>query len=646
MPVVRFAEFEFDFAARELRTLQRVIRLQEQPAQVLDLLLEKAGSVVTREELHRKLWPTKVYLDVDHGLNNAITRLREALGETRDQPRLLETIPRVGYRFNADILSCPAQAQVPTVALAGPAAANSRAASPRFIVSRYGLVLIIAVFLSGGMWVASRYLHERPAIRSIAVLPFENLSAEAGQEYLVDGMTDTLITDLANLGHLNVISRTTAMHYKGLHVPVAKIAADLKVDAVLEGSIARNGQHLRVNVRLVNAADDHPLWAHSYDREFDSVIALQSDLAQAVADAIAVTMTPAERRRFARGHAPPSAAYDDYLRGMYFVNQRTKEGELASIPRFESAIAADAKFADAYAGLAQAYALLGGDSIAVGLKKEQAKPKSLAAARKAVELDPQLSVSWTALGMALGMSHQDGVADPQLQSVLARAVALSPSDAWVHKRYSDYLYDQGQLSDALRELEHSIRLDPLNSSTNCTYGETLISIGKTEEGLALLRRTVEFDPQYFVCRVKLGWAYMAERRYAEALPEFRQAESISPGSLPAEVGLAEAEALTGQTAAAAALLEVITPQARELGRPSAVAVIEVLLHHKEQALQWLQQCVTDHDRMFFDWSDDAGWLKSDPDFQALARRFNPSAVKPPDSTTSILRSPWKSKGLA
>ncbi len=469
-------------------------------------------------------------------------------------------------------------------------------------------------------------------IRSIAVLPFENDSAEAGQDYLVDGLTDTLITDLANIGHLNVISRTTAMHYKGLHVPMSKIAADLKVDAVLEGSVARSGQRLSVNVRLVNATDDHPLWAHTYDREIDSVVALQSDLAQAVADAIAVTMTPAERRRLTRTHVPPPAAYDDYLRGMYFVNQRTKEGERASIPYFEAAIKADSEFAAAYAGLSQAYALLGGNSIVVGMRSADAKPKSLAAARKAVELDSQLSASWTALGMALSMWDQGG-ADPQLQSVLARAVALSPGDAWVHKRYADYFFDQHRLPEALRELEHSIRLDPLNSSTNCVYGEALIAVGKNQEGFAQLQRAVELDPQYFVCRIKLGWAYMAERRYVEALPEFRQAEELSSGSLPAQVGLAEAEILTGQPAAAQALLEAITRQAEELEKPSAVAVIEVMLHHRDQALAWLQRCANAHDDMFFDWQDEAGWLKSDPDFQALARRFNSSASKQPDSST-------------
>ncbi len=651
MGVQRFGEFEFDFSARELRSLGRTTRLQEQPALVLDLLLQRAGTVVPREEFHRKLWPAKAYLDQDHGLNNSIAKLREALGETRDQPRFLETIPRVGYRFKVGVLSVPvgAQSRAETPAIAtpvSPAGTSRGSGSDRFHFARSGLVFVAAVILGAGIWLASRNLEGHSNVRSVVVLPFENLSSEPGQDYLVDGMTDILITDLANIGHLNVISRTTAMHYKGIHVPVSKIAADLKVDAVLEGSIARSGQRMLVNVRLVNAADDHPLWAHSYNREIESVSALQSELAQAVVDAIAVKVTPAERRRVAGDHVPPPVAYDEYLRGMYFVNQRTKEGERASIPYFEAAIAADSKFAQAYAGLGQAYALLGGNSIAVGMKSADAKPKSLAAARKAVELDPQQSASWTALGMALNMWDEGSGADPQLQSVLARAVALGPSDAWAHKHYADYFYDRHQMADALRELEHSIRLDPLNPSTNCDYGEALMSAGSIQQGLAQLQRTVDLDPQYFVCRIKLGWAYMGEHRYAEALPEFRQAEALSPDSLPAQVGLAEAEILTGRPAAAQALLEVITREARELEKPSAVAVIEVMLHHRDQALVWLQQCVSAHDNMFFDWQDEAGWLKSDPDYQVLARRFNSSASKPPESSTSMLRPPGKIKGVA
>jgi DNA-binding winged helix-turn-helix (wHTH) protein len=218
MPVRRFAEFEFDLSARELRSPERTIRLQEQPALVLDLLLGKAGTVVTREELHRKLWPAKVYFDLDHGLNNCIGKLREALGETREQPRFLETIPRVGYRFTVDILPLPAESsggiESPAVTLPEAPAATSRAAgSRRSNAARSGMLIAVAIVFAAGIWLASRNSHEGTVIRSIAVLPFENESAQAGQDYLVDGLTDTLITDLANIGHLNVISRTTAMHY-------------------------------------------------------------------------------------------------------------------------------------------------------------------------------------------------------------------------------------------------------------------------------------------------------------------------------------------------------------------------------------------------------------------------------------------------
>ena len=311
------------------------------------------------------------------------------------------------------------------------------------------------------------------------------------------------------------------------------------------------------------------------------------------------------------------------------MNQANKEAEFASIPLFESAIASDGQFAAAYAGLSQAYSLLGGGGIAFGLRSPEATSKAVSAARKAVALDPQLAEGWTALGSALGMASNP-VKDPMIETAMKRALALNPGDAWVRKRNGDLLWDQNDLEGALREYEQSLRLDPLNPRTRATYGESLVYTGRIEEGFAQLRKTTELDPFSFVPRVKLGFAYIYQRRYAEAITEFTKAVQISPDSLPAEVGLADAQALAGHTAEAEALLKIIIARAQALGRPSAVALIQVRLHHREAALVWLNRTLEASDNMFFQWPDDADWLRPDPEFQALlqkAQRLNaPQAV--------------------
>jgi TolB-like protein/DNA-binding winged helix-turn-helix (wHTH) protein/Tfp pilus assembly protein PilF len=617
---VRFGEFEFDQAARELRSGMRVQRLQEQPFQVLSVLVEKAGQVVTREELHNRLWPSKVYYDLDHGLNNAITRLREVLRDSADRPRYVETIPRVGYRFVAPLIAPQAPEAPPRIGALESPSPPARAPSPGSSFKAHWITFTAALVVVG--IAATAYLngHRTPAdrIRSVAVLPFEDLSANAGQDFFAEGMTDALITDLAKIGSLDVISRTTAMHYKGVHDSLATLATKLNVDAVVEGSVVRSGTRVHVNVRLVRVPNEHHVWAQSYDRDLISVISLQSELAEAVAGAVAAAITPAERGRIAHAHVPPPQAYDDYLRGMHLVNQRNQEAELASIPFFESAIAADPNFAAAYAGLALAYRLLA-DGVGMGLRADQSGPKALEAARKAVALDPQLTAAWIELSYCLDRR------DPQVKTALERALALSPGDAWAHKRLADYLFDSGKPGAALPEYELSLRLDPLNPSTNATYGETLVATGRVEQGLAQLRKTVQMDPWALVPRFKLGRACLDQGRYPEAIEQFQKALQISPRSLPAQVGLAAALALSGRTPQAESMLMTIIPQAQALGHPSAVALLQVRLHHRAEALAWLQRSIDVGDTdTFFNWSDDADWLAADPDFQALARKVTSS----------------------
>ena len=640
-----FGVFEVDYRARELRKKGSRIRLQQQPFQVLIALLERPSEVVTRQELRQRLWPATAYLDFDHRLNNAITCLREALGDSSETPRFIETVPRVGYRFvfpldHAPGPSTAAATQLPggkspadtpthpvvseASAWAPPTQAIPRGAPwPRRLMPAAIWSVAAAIAVGGVAWLLRTPTTDGAAspVRSVIVLPFEDLSADRSQDYFADGMTDSLITDLAQITSLRVISRTTAMHYKGLHPALSALVRELRVDAVIEGTVAREGQRVRLNARLIRTGDDRHLWARSYDRDSAAVMTLQADLAQAIADAVATKVEPVRLANLVGQRATTPAAYDAYLRGMHLLrDRRTKEALGQSVSFFEAAIAADPNFGAAYAGLSETYDLY--DSL-IMTGAGDFSARALATAQRAVELSPGLSQAWLALGQA--QSEADCVAS------FEHAVALSPGDAWVHKQYANCLDANGRHDEALQRLRLSLRLDPLNPYTNGIYGEVLIEDGQHEEGMARIRNAVELDPQNFILRTRLGQQYSSDHQYEQAIAEFRKAEEISPGSLTSEVGLACALALAGRTAEAEGLLRTIVPQAEASVHPSAVALIEVSLHHRAEALAWLERAVERRESYFFVWPGDGDWLQSDPKFKALAARMNKLSKTTPGS---------------
>src|SRR5437667_11053265 len=294
---VRFGIFELDQDAGELRKQGTRMKLQEQPLQMLQVLLQRPGEVATREELQQKIWPSDTFVDFDHGINNAVKRLREALGDTAETPRYVETMPRRGYRFIGKI-EC-----------------------------------------------------EAPRMRSLAVLPLENLSHDPQQEYFAEGLTEALITTLAKIGELRVISRTSAMLYKGVRKPLREIARELEVDAIVEGTVLRAGRRVRITAQLIDAPKEMHLWAESYERDLRDVLALQAEVAQAIAREIRVKLTPVDQARFAEVRAVDPDAYEAYLRGRYHWNRRPSEFAKA-IQCFQEAIAKDSTYVAAYAGLA------------------------------------------------------------------------------------------------------------------------------------------------------------------------------------------------------------------------------------------------------------------------------------------------------
>jgi len=634
----RFDSFVVDFSAREFVRDGERIHLQEQPFQLLVTLLERSNQVVTREELRRRLWPANVLVDFDHRLNNAIKRLREVLGDDADSPRFIETVPRVGYRFIYPLTAVPGPGVTAEQSSNGPAGrdlplpAESRASTPDIPLARprpeargiariwlraVACVLIVAI-AAAAVWQLRRHGDAGHPLQSVIVLPFDDLSADKTQTYLPDSITDTLISDLGRLTPLRVISSATAMHYRGKHPRPSRLADELAVDAVIEGSVVKVGQQLRVDVQLISARDERRLWTQSFARDRTALGALMTDLAAGAGQVLAPTAASSRHETtVSSGRSMIPGAYDAYLRGMHLLRyERNKEAIERSIAYFEAARALDPNFGPAYAGLAEAYTTER-DSAVMNQRRIEADPRPLIMARRAVALSPEVAQAWMALSMAL----PDG--DPKCLEASQKSLDLAPGDAWMHKSAADCYSDVGQREKGIEHLRISLNLDPLNPYTLGVYGSTLVESGNAEEGLQYLRRAVQLDPMNFIPQFRLGVALTEMHRYQEAVAAFSAAEAISPDSLTSQVGLAWAEALAGETDKAEAMLPKLIAHAEALDYPSGVALVEVALHHRKEALAWLARSVDENEKFFFDWPESEGsaWLQDDPEFKELARRM-------------------------
>jgi TolB-like protein/DNA-binding winged helix-turn-helix (wHTH) protein len=407
-----FGPFEVDLRSGELRKHGVRLKLQDQPFQLLALLLEHAGDVVTREELRRRLWPADTFVDFDTGLNSAVKKLRDALADSADQPRYIETIPRRGYRFIAPLVD-PHSPTVPSPAPEPEAPAHGTAsyqptgsvvtAAETFSFTRlrllFGaaalLLLLVAVLLYRSTGAGGT---KQPAIKSLAVLPLKNLSGDPTQEFLADGMTEALIGRLSEMHNLRVISRTSVTRFKDTRLSVPEIARTLQVDAIVEGSIVRDGSRIRVHAQLIRAATDEHFWSEAYDRELRDVLSLQSDVAQSIARKVEVTITGEEHARLSSARTVDPEAYESYLKGRYYWNKRTGESMPKAAHYFERAISKDPGYGAAYSGLADCNSGLAWHGF---MSPSEVLPKAYAAAQKAVEIDPQSAEAHASLALVL-----------------------------------------------------------------------------------------------------------------------------------------------------------------------------------------------------------------------------------------------------
>jgi len=638
--VVRFGVFEVDLRAGELRKHGFRIKLAEQPFQVLAMLLEHPGETVTREELRARLWQGDTFVDFDHGLNNAVMRVREVLLDSSEHPRYIETVPRRGYRFVAPVeethppagldreQASQTQPTPDSEASSAPLTGDAHTSSltrlltrPVGVAATALLLIAVAVLLT-----ISIRNHSAGAARnlerstSLVVLPLENLSGEKDQDYFADGMTDELIANLAKIRSLHVISRSTAMAYKGTRKPLSEIARELKVDAVVEGTVMRVGNRVRITAELVQVSTDHHLWADTYESQMGDVLALQNRVSSAIVNEIRINLTPEERERLAKTPAVAPEAYENYLKGRYYWNKRSNENLTRAIAYFEHATQLDPNYALAHAALSDCYAIISAEIFGT-MPASEAAPRARAAALRALELDPTLAEAQTSLATAKFNSDWDwsGAAEG-----FERAIALNPNYATAYQRYSLYLIAMGKVQEGFAQIQKARELDPLSLSINFSLGWRLYMARQYDAAIAQLKDTLEMDPSYELPYLVVGQAYEQKGEYASAIQELKTAVELSHGTPLMVSALGHAYARSGNRVEAERLLaELQAASTKQYVSPYYLALVYVGLNRNEQALDLLEHAFADRSNglVFLKVEPELDPLRSNPRFVALQKKL-------------------------
>lgn len=613
--IVRFEDYQADLQTCELRKNGKKVRLSGQPFQILASLLEKPGEMITREELRARLWPGEVFVDFDHSLNAAVNKLREALCDSTDEVRFIETLPKRGYRFIGPVEArdVPAVRQVVATSPEPNASSPPEALDRPYITRKYAVALI-AILVAGlltGLYVYSRRGRPPsssvvPPIQSVAVLPLVNLTGNPDQEYFADAMTEALTTELGKLSTLRVISRTSAMRYKQTKKSVPEIARELDVDAVVEGAVQRSGDRVAITAQLVYAPADRHLWAQSYERDLRDVLSMQREVAKQIAYEVQAKTVPNDSRPTA--HKVNPGAYEDYVMGRYAWENRSKESLFRALTYFQRALDKDPNFALAYAGEAEAYVPLAGLGL---MPPREYFEKAKVAATKAIALDDSLAAAHSALGAVLGNQYR--WQDSELE--FKRAIELNPNYATAHLWYGFILEALGQQSANLAERKLAHQLDPLNFTASGAVGDAYFYLGQYDQAIAEYKRALELNPDFSVTRTNLGVAYEAKAMYAEAIAEYTRA-----GNLP---HLGHAYALSSNRAKARAILKKLDEESKiHYVSPLSQAVVLAGLGENEEAISWLEKGEHENAALHHVNVNPAfAPLRSNPRFQQLVQRL-------------------------
>ena len=594
-----FGPFESDLHSGELRKNGQRVRLQAQPFQLLVMLLERPGELVTREEIRQKLWSADTFVDFDHSLGTAINKIREVLNDSPAEPRYVETLPRRGYRFIAPVTAVaePPQEVLPLPSLETEAEEEDhRKPSLRWVIWA-GASVVLLLFLSA---LVAWYVLRPHAVRSIAVLPLASLSADPNQQFFTYGVTDELITNLAQISSLRVISHTSTTAFAGTHKTAPEIAHELGVDALVEGSVVRSGDRVRITVQLIQAASDRHLWAHTYDLQLSDVLTVQGELARAIAASISHTLTPQEQARLSRPHPMNPGVAILYFKGSYFLNNlnppRAKE-------MFTEATHLDPNSAESWAGLANALGRMGFDG------DLEAYPQAKDAAHKALEIDPAEAQALMVLG---GVSFGYDWNPAESEAFFRRSIAARPGYAMAHMLFAIVLAHYGKVEEAVQQAQVASALDPVSVEMNSLAWHVYFSARKYDEALRIIRAALEVDPNFGPAHFRLALSLEQKGEYQKAI------EAHPDDASELSAALASGGARGYWQRKLEIQLRGRTPEAR--GGFTPIARTYMRLGKREEALQTLERAYQVRDPRLMFWLpafEEFDALRSEPRYQKL-----------------------------
>jgi TolB-like protein/DNA-binding winged helix-turn-helix (wHTH) protein/tetratricopeptide (TPR) repeat protein len=622
----QFGGFTLDIHDHTLKQSEQPISLRPKSFETLAFLVEHRGRLVSKDELLERVWAGVVV--TDGALTHCIEEIRHVIGDDPHHPHFIQTVPRVGYRFIAQVqelpdgsteeevveeeeyttlnvrfrgddevgtethrhvktlperLSPPGRLKLTTVAII---------ASAILVLLAIALVYILSAGRSG-------------AITSLAVMPFENLSRDPEQDYFADGLTDALIAEIAKIGRLRVISRTSAMQYKNSRKSISEIAEELQVDGVIEGSVFRSGERVRITAALIATGGERRLWGETYERDQRDMVTLLRVMARTLAQEIPIELTPTERARFSRDASVDPVVYELYLKGRYHWNKRTAEGFRKGIECFETALARDPYYAPAYVGLADSYNMLGDYDL---LPPKMAFPKARAAALQALAVDNSLAEAHASLAFSAMRFDWDWA---EVEREYGLAIASDPNSSNAHHWYGLYLATRGRFDDAGEELRKAHALDPLALIITANLAWVHYFAREYDQAIMVCKEALELDSSFTSAHVKLGWAYEQKQMYREARGEFRTAINSEGNDPILRLFLAHAFAVEGARGDAIALMQEVTEHSHDLYLSGYhVAAVYAGLRDRARSLEWLKKAYGER-------SGWLAWLNVDPKFDDL-----------------------------
>jgi TolB-like protein/DNA-binding winged helix-turn-helix (wHTH) protein/Tfp pilus assembly protein PilF len=610
-PSLCFGPFALDTTTGELRKAGILIKLQPQPFRVLLLLAEHAGAVVTREEIQRCLWSESTFVDFEHGINFSINQIRGALADDAEKPRYIETLPRRGYRFIANVESLKESAKP-----------ESSVKVARALPWRSVLVAGLLLILLPVSYLAWHRTHPPvvapPSRIMLAVLPFQNLTGDPKQEYLTDGVTEEMITQLGRLQpeRMGVIARTSVMGYKHGDERLDQIGRELGVQYILEGSVRRDQDRMRITAQLIQVKDQSHLWAREYEHSLKDLFALQDDVTAGVAQEIQSRLALEPRNRAGRNHPVTPEAYDAYLLGRYSLSGRTAAGYQNAEKYFHSAIAADPNYALAYTGLAESYLLMSANGSSLQAVSLQART----AAKKALTIDPTLSEPHAILGL-IAQNHDWNWEESEREFKLA--MALDPNDATPHQWYSGSLVVRGRFEECFREIAIARQLDPLSLTIRTAEGEWFYLARRYDDAIRKFDRILEIEPNFATSHIDRGLSYEQKGKWREALTDLETGRRLDDTPHNAAM-LGEAYALSGDKNRARQILGELQARAkREDVSALYPAVIYTGLGEKDSAFAGLEDAFKERPTYLLGLKTAALYdpLRSDPRFDDLLKRM-------------------------